>query len=396
MASLDQLIIPDSISLLPQRIDGVLNNAISRKRLVGAVVLVSCRGEVIYRRAAGMADREAGTPMREDALFRLASVSKPIASVAALALIARGVLSLDQDVTRWLPDFKPKLPDGKAPRVTIRHLMTHTAGLSYKFFQEEDGSYARAFVSDGMDDSTVSLRENVRRIASAPLLYPPGAEWKYSIATDILGAVIGQATGLPLPAAIEALVTGPLGMRDTGFVASDGRRLAVAYADGQPEPRRLGEPDFVPFIEGTAGFSLSPGRALDPNAYPSAGAGMVGSAGDFLLLLETLRQGGAPVLPEALVRQFTTNQIGDLPMAFWPGRGFGLGITVLKDPVAAQTPESAGTWRMGGTYGHSWFVDPARELSVVAFTNTALEGMSGAFVSDLCHAVYGPGARPAD
>jgi CubicO group peptidase (beta-lactamase class C family) len=79
-------------------------------------------------------------------------------------------------------------------------------------------------------------------------------------------------------------------------------------------------------------------------------------------------------------------------MAFWPGRGFGLGITVLNDPVAAQTPESAGTWRMGGTYGHSWFVDPAKELTVVAFTNTALEGMSGAFVPELCEAVYGSAA----
>lgn len=84
----------------------------------------------------------------------------------------------------------------------------------------------------------------------------------------------------------------------------------------------------------------------------------------------------------------TTNQIGDLPMPFWPGRGFGLGITVLKDPIAAQTLESVGTWRMGGTYGHSWFVDPVRQLSVVAFTNTALEGMSGAFVGEICQAVY--------
>ncbi len=85
----------------------------------------------------------------------------------------------------------------------------------------------------------------------------------------------------------------------------------------------------------------------------------------------------------------SSNQIGGLPMAFWPGRGFGLGITVLTDPAAAQSPESVGTWRMGGTYGHSWFVDPQRELSVVAFTNTALEGMAGVFVDQLCHAVYG-------
>ncbi|MNC31153.1 Esterase EstB [compost metagenome] len=115
---------------------------------------------------------------------------------------------------------------------------------------------------------------------------------------------------------------------------------------------------------------------------------MVGSAGDFLKLLETLRQGGAPILPESIVTEMATNQIGGLEMPYWPGRGFGLGFTVLKDPAAAHTPESTGTWRMGGTYGHSWFVDPTEELSVVAFTNTALEGMSGRFTTDLCEAVY--------
>jgi CubicO group peptidase (beta-lactamase class C family) len=168
----------------------------------------------------------------------------------------------------------------------------------------------------------------------------------------------------------------------------DADRLAVAYANDTPVPRRLTEPDVVPFVEGSAGFRLSPGRALDATAPPSGGAGMVGSAGDFLRLLETLRRGGAPLLPESLVREFTTDQIDGLPMAFWPGCGFGLGVTVLKDPTEAQSPESAGTWRMGGTYGHSWFVDPVRELSVVAFTNTALEGMSGRFVTDLRDAVY--------
>lgn len=116
---------------------------------------------------------------------------------------------------------------------------------------------------------------------------------------------------------------------------------------------------------------------------------MIGSAGDFLQLLETLRKGGAPLLPESLVREMTTNQIGDLSMPFWPGRGFGLGFTVLKDPAAADTAESLGTWRMGGTYGHSWFVDAKQRLSVVAFTNTALEGMSGPFTVDLCNAIYG-------
>ncbi|OKB68414.1 serine hydrolase [Serratia marcescens] len=374
--------------LTAKAIDDAIDKALSDKRLVGAVILVAQGGETIYRRAAGMADREAGKPMAFNTLFRLASVSKPIVSTAALALMAQGGMQLDDPITRWLPDFRPRLADGTTPLLTLRHLMTHTAGLSYRFFQPEGGFYAQADVSDGMDDATISLQENVRRIADAPLLAPPGAEWRYSIATDVLGAAIEQAGGLPLAQAVKKWVTGPLGMADTDFLAVDAARLAAAYADHPGEPRRLRQPDRLPFIDGSAGFHLSPARALDPRAYASGGAGMVGSAEDFLRLLEALRQGGAPVLPTDWVTALTTNQIGELPMPFWPGRGFGLGITVLKDPIAAQTPESVGTWRMGGTYGHSWFVDPARRLSVVAFTNTALEGMSGAFVGEICQAVY--------
>lgn len=369
-------------------IDGAIEQALREKRLVGAVVLVAQGGEIVYRRAAGLADREAGRPMAFNTLFRLASVSKPIVSTAALALMAQGRMQLEDPITRWLPHFRPRLADGTTPLMTLRHLMTHTAGLSYRFFQPEGGFYAHLGVSDGMDEASVSLQENVRRIACAPLLAPPGAAWRYSIATDVLGAAIEQASGLPLAQAVKKWVTGPLAMTDTDFLAVDPARLAAAYADHPGEPRRLRQPDRLPFIDGSAGFHLSPTRALDPQAYASGGAGMVGSAQDFLRLLETLRQGGGQVLPAEWVTALTTNQIGDLPMPFWPGRGFGLGITVLKDPIAAQTPESVGTWRMGGTYGHSWFVDPVRQLSVVAFTNTALEGMSGAFVGEICQAVY--------
>ena len=369
-------------------IDGAIEQALREKRLVGAVVLVAQGGEIVYHRAAGMADREAGKPMALNTLFRLASVSKPIVSTAALALMAQGAMRLDDPITRWLPNFRPRLADGTTPLMTLRHLMTHTAGLSYRFFQPEGGFYAQLGVSDGMDEASVSLQENVRRIACAPLLAPPGAAWRYSIATDVLGAAIEQASGLPLTQAVKKWVTGPLAMTDTDVLAVDPARLAAAYADHPGEPRRLRQPDRLPFIDGSAGFHLSPARALDPQAYASGGAGMVGSAEDFLRLLETLRQGGGQVLPAEWVTALTTNQIGDLPMPFWPGRGFGLGITVLKDPIAAQTLESVGTWRMGGTYGHSWFVDPVRQLSVVAFTNTALEGMSGAFVGEICQAVY--------
>ncbi|ASA21232.1 serine hydrolase domain-containing protein [Paenibacillus donghaensis] len=374
--------------MLKTYIDQVIERTLSEKRIVGTVVQVSIDGELVYSRAAGYADREQQEIMQENALFRLASVSKPIVSTAALVLVAQGRLGLDDRVDRWLPEFKPRLSNGAPAEITVRQLLTHTAGLTYRFFQKEHDSYELAGVSDGMDVSGISLEENLRRLASVPLLYTPGTEWKYSIATDVLGAVIEKAAAVPLNEAVRTLVTEPLGMYDTGFTAVDASRLAVAYANDEPEPRRLLDIDHIPFLEGTAGFRLAPVRALDGKEYTSGGAGMVGSAGDFLRLLETLRKGGTPLLPESMVQEMAANQIGSLPMAYWPGRGFGLGFTVLKDPAAAGTSESPGTWRMGGTYGHSWFVDPQQKLSVVAFTNTALEGMSGPFTVDLCEAVY--------
>ncbi|MBE9916499.1 beta-lactamase family protein [Paenibacillus donghaensis] len=374
---------------LQTRIDEVIERTISDKRLVGAVIKVAIHGKEYYSRAVGYADREKNRPMQENTLFRLASVSKPIVSTAALVLVSQGRLHLDDPVDKWLPDFRPRLQSGEPATVTIKNLLTHTAGLTYRFFQKEQDSYERAGVSDGMDQTDITLEENLRRIASVPLLYTPGTEWKYSIATDVLGAVIAKAAGTTLSEAVRSLVTEPLGVQDTGFETVDPERLSAAYANDTPEPRRLRDDfDTIPFVEGTAGFRLSPARALDDRAYQSGGAGMVGSAGDFMQLLETLRKGGSPLLPESWVHEMTTNQIGDLPMAYWPGRGFGLGFTLLKDPVAAATSESPGTWRMGGTYGHSWFVDPAKQISVVAFTNTALEGMSGQFTVDLCEAIY--------
>ena len=374
---------------LSTRVDRAIDLALDDARLVGAVVLVARHGELVHRRAAGWADREAAIPMREDAIFRLASVSKPIVSSAAMALVERGTLPLEASIRRWLPSFAPRLAHGGVADITVRHLLTHTAGLGYRFFESgADGPYARAGVSDGMDDAPVTLGENLRRLAAVPLLYRPGTNWGYSLATDVLGAVIEQAAGMALDQAVKTLVTGPLGMGDTGFTAADPARLAAAYVNGGGGPWRLGEGDVVSPFDGAVGIRYSPRRALDPTAFASGGAGMVGSAGDLLRLLEALRGGGGGVVCARTVALMGRNHTGALALPNVPGCGFGLGFSVLVDPDKAASPESPGTWRWGGAYGHSWFVDPARALSVVAFTNTLYEGMSGRFVGDLRDAVY--------
>ena len=133
-------------------IDSAIDAALAEKRIVGGVVLVMQDGEIAYRRAAGLADRERGVPMREDAVFRLASLTKPLVTAAALRMVELGKIALADPVTRYLPDFRPALPNGEVPVITLRHLLTHTAGLAYRFMQPEGGAYERAGVSDGADE----------------------------------------------------------------------------------------------------------------------------------------------------------------------------------------------------------------------------------------------------
>ena len=241
-------------------------------------------------------------------------------SAAALSLIAHGRLSLEDRVEKWLPEFQPRRADGAAAPMTVRQWLTHTAGLSYGYQEPADGPYHRANVSDGLDQPGLSLAENLRRLASVPLLRAPGAGWQYSVAIDVLGAVMERAADKALPAIVEELVTGPLSMRDTAFRIVDRARLAAPYVDGSP-PARMTDPQIVPYGTG-AGISYSPSRALDERSFASGGTGMVGSAPDTLRFIECMRKGGAPILPPGLASAAMSNQIGALagPM---PGFGFG-------------------------------------------------------------------------
>jgi len=373
---------------LAARLDETIDRALADRKIVGTVVTVVRSGDVAYRRAVGYADREAGRAMRADALFRLASLSKTIVSAAALALVDQRRLAVTDPVSQWLPNFTPKTRDGQMPVLTVHHLLTHTAGLSYGFFEPEDGPYHQAGVSDGLDLSGLGLDEELRRIVAAGLAEAPGTRWRYSIASDVLGAVIARAAGEPLPDAVRRLVTAPLGMADTGFSVTDPTRLAVPYADAQPAPIRMGEPELVSF-RGLGLVRFSPSRVFDPTQFPSGGAGMVGSTEDLVRFLDALRTGGRPILKPGTASRMTANRIGALPVSGLPGWGFGYGCTTLENPATAKTPQSAGTWAFTSAYGHSYFVDPERQLTVIALTNTALEGGFGAFVPAIRNAVYG-------
>ncbi|MDQ0395938.1 serine hydrolase domain-containing protein [Labrys monachus] len=362
-----------------RRLDAVIDAAIGEERIVGAVVLVAEDGQIVYRRAAGHADREAGRPTAEDSIFRLASVTKPLVAAAALSLAEAGVLGLDDPVTRFLPGFRPKLADGSEPAITVRQLLTHTSGLIYGYPES-------AGISEGIDRPGRGMVENLERIAAQPLAFAPGTAWRYSVAIDVLGGLLEQAAGAGLPAIVARHVTGPLGLADTEFTPTKPERLAAAYADGKPRPIRMAA--LQPVQGKDTIFLFAPDRCFDPASFPSGGAGMVGTAGDFLAFLEAVRTGGGPILSPASAALLGENAIGTLDTGV-PGRGFSLGWSIARDPAAAGVPYSPGSWQWGGVYGHSWFVDPARRLSVVAFSNTAVAGVDGAYPEAIRNAVYG-------
>ncbi|HIE5098343.1 serine hydrolase domain-containing protein [Stenotrophomonas maltophilia] len=360
------------------------------QRLVGAVVLVREHGALRHASATGLADRESATPMQRDQLFRLASVSKPLLTTVILRLVAEGVLELDAPVQRWLPAFRPALADGSTPPISLRQLLSHSSGLGYRFLEADaEGPYARAGVSDGMDANPLTLAENVQRIAQAPLLFAPGSQWMYSLGVDVAGAVAEAATGETLQALFARLLATPLGLRDTAFASAEPARLATPYVSDLPLPHRLQEGEVVAPFEGTVGIDYSLARATNARRFASAGAGLVGTADEVMAVLEALRDVRASaLLPAALVAEMARAQLAEQGPPEPAGWGFGLGFAVLRDAAASGTPQSEGSWRWGGAYGHSWFVDPARGLSVVALTNTLYEGMDGAFVDELRDAVY--------
>lgn len=363
--------------------DAAIDSAIHDRRVVGCVVLVNEGGRHVYARAAGLADRETGRQMTLETPFRLASLTKPFTTMAALKLIEAERLSADDPVAKWLPEFMPRLGDGTVAQITVGHLMAHMAGLDYGFQQPDDGPYVNLGISDGLDGSQIDLAENVKRIAQAPLDLSAGDSWRYSVATDVLGAVIEAATEVSLPQAMDQLVTGPLNLNAKFNSQADD--LAIPYASGQPELMRMSGPTSLPLpLPGAGSVKFDPDRIRNASAFPSGGAGMAGRASDVMSLLEAYRNG--TFLPRNLREAGRAARIGAEAMAQGPGWGFSWLGAVLLDPAAAGATLSPGSVSWGGAYGSWWAIDFERERVTVALTNTAFEGMIGQFAQEMAPA----------
>ncbi|XOV94410.1 MAG: serine hydrolase domain-containing protein [Bacteroidota bacterium] len=361
---------PDRLQRLTDRFEQYIDD----KKMAGSVILVARKGEVAYYEAIGMADIEAKKAMQKDAIFRIASQSKAIVSVGVMILQEQGKLLISDKVGDYIPEFaettvaEPNEDGGyevvKAKRaITIRDLLTHTAGINYGY-----GIMADAWSEAGIQgwyfaDRDETISEVIPRIASLPNINHPGEKFVYGYNTDILGLVIEKVSGMPLDKFLQQEILDPLGMNDTHFFLPKNKagRLATVYnpQNGELKPAP---------VEGTMN---SQGAYIDgPRKCFSGGAGLLSTAKDYYLFLQMMANGGElngkRILAPSTVQLMTSDHLHGIP--YNDGMGFGLGFDVVLDVGAHGTYGSLGTFGWGGAYGSTYWVDPVEELVVVYFT----------------------------
>jgi CubicO group peptidase (beta-lactamase class C family) len=366
---------------LNERVNAAIDAALS-SRIVGCVVLINQNGKPIFSRTAGYADREAGRKTADNEIFRLASCTKPIVAATALVMADQGLLSLDDPVSKYLPFFTPRAPDGSTPQILIRHLLTHTSGITYEVPSD---------VSTGSDPGPpMGLEENLRRLSRITLAFAPGTAWEYGMSIDVLGGVLAtiNGDGDDLEAVVQKHVTGPLGMIDTRFYVTDAKRLAHPYADAKPQPLRMAEPQEVHNDpdEPEKADVFSPGRIFLNDRPQCAGSSMAGTAQDFLKLMDALAVGSL-IKPATRDAAFA-NQIGSIDRPKDPGQKFSFIGGVIDDPIKSGW-HKGGLLHWGGIWGNNWMIDPATKTSVVVMTNTMREGCNGPFRDEMRDAVFG-------
>ncbi len=362
---------------LQSNLDAAIDAALVN-RIVGCVVLVNRDGKEVYARTAGFADREANRPLERDAIFRLASVTKPIVATAALKMMEAGLLQLDDPVTKYLPWFTPASPDGVVRPITIRQLLSHSSGLAYET--------TPADVAPGMSGPYISLEENLRRLARVTLNFAPGTGWAYGTSIDVIGGVLAAINGSTLEEAVKKYAAGPLGMGDWGFTPTEPARVSANYFNGD-----LPVPSIVPpariTMEDRQGLPWEVDRIFRADAPQSGGGGSCGTADDVMKMLEVYN-GGSFLKPESVEEAFT-NQIGTLPRRESDaGKRFTVLGAIIDDPAAARSPCPVGTLDWGGAWGHNWIIDRTNRLSIAVLTNVAPEGCNGPFREDIRDAVY--------
>ena len=359
-----------------QRMDAVINDYIAKGRQAGVSVLIARHGKIVAYKAYGQDDITAKTPLKRDAIVRIASQTKAITSIGAMLLFEEGKFLLDDPVSKYIPAFKnPKVLDKfnekdttfttvPAKReITIRQLLTHTSGIGYPVIgsKEMNAIYAKYKIPSGIGTPDRKLDEAMIALAALPLSHQPGERWTYGLSVDLLGRLIEVWSGQPLDQFLRTRLFEPLGMNDTYFYlpAAKQNRLATLYTEDSTTALR----------RQTATLSASPDFPKANGTYFSGGAGLSSTLYDYGVFLQMLLNGGEyngkRLLSPTTVRLITTNQIGELNQGL---NKFGLGFAITSERSAARMPVSQGSFDWGGIFGTTYWVDPKEDLVALIYT----------------------------
>ncbi|MBC8154298.1 MAG: beta-lactamase family protein [Bacteroidetes bacterium] len=359
-----------------QRIDRVVQEYVDKGRQAGVGVLIARNGKIVYHKAFGQDNLTAQTPLKRDAIFRIASQTKAITSIGAMILFEEGRFLLDDPISKYLPAFKKMTVLEKfnekdttfttvpAKReITIRQLLTHTSGISYPAIgtKEATAIYAKYKIPSGIGTPGFKLDDAMNRLAALPLLYQPGERWSYSISSDLLGYLIEVVSGQPLDQFFKTRIFDPLGMNDTYFYLPAAKQTRLVGLNTEDSTGRT-----RPALANSGAYVNYPNTN---GTYFSGGAGLVSTLGDYAAFLQMLLNGGAyngkRLLSSATVRMITANQIGELNVGV---NKFGLGFAITNEKGAARMPVSEGSFEWGGFFGTTYWADPKEGIVALLYT----------------------------
>jgi CubicO group peptidase (beta-lactamase class C family) len=362
---------------LLNRIDSLVNASLQQQQIAGAAALVVKDGQVVYRKAFGYADKEQGLPMKTNAIFRIASQTKALTSVAVLMLVEQGKLALTDPVSRYIPafahptvlqEFHPEdttfttVPASR--EITVHDLLTHTSGIDYAQIGSDKmkAIYARYNIQAGFLREPLQLKRTIETLGRLPLATQPGSRFLYGLNTDVLGYLVEVVSGQSLARFLETRLFRPLGMKDTYFdlpAAKAGRVPVVYYEDTARRLVRWND-SFFP--------GVSTDYFLHTHGYYSGGAGLVSTLDDYAVFLQMLLNKGTykgkRLLLPATVALMTSNQVGGISLG---DNKFGLGFEIITPKGALKTGESAGSFQWGGFWGTTYWADPKEQLAGLLF-----------------------------
>jgi len=362
---------PEQVGLSAERLERIgqaLRNDVERGRIPGAVVVVVRNGRVALVQAVGFRDKAAGAAMTPDAMFRIASMTKPLVTVAALSLYEEGRLLLSDPVSKYIPALKSQTVGlERAPverEMTIQDLMRHTSGLTYGNRGKTE-IYKMYPESSTVSAQTLTMDELIAQLSRAPLLYQPGTRWEYGLSTDVLGRVVEISAGKPLGEVLAERIYRPLKMTDTTFLVSADKRARLAQ--GLPTHPDTGAE--IQLVDPTV-----------PKKFDCGGGCAVSTAGDYArfaqMLLNRGTLNGVRVLGSRTVELMTADHLGAIARgtgaSAWPGYTWGLGVAVRQEKGLAPIPGSPGDYYWPGAFATYWWADPKEDLAVVFMTQSPL------------------------